>query len=82
MREHGVIRRALLVYAELVPKLREARILEDWAGLRPGTPDARPILGDADAVTPGDARVTVRHIRRALFRPRPDPLDSHRLFLV
>ncbi len=30
---------------ELVPKLRDARILEDWAGLRPGTPDALPILG-------------------------------------
>jgi glycine oxidase len=29
----------------LVPKLAEARILEDWAGLRPGTPDALPILG-------------------------------------
>ena len=30
---------------ELVPQLRDARILEDWAGLRPGTPDALPILG-------------------------------------
>ncbi len=29
----------------LVPKLAEARILEDWAGLRPGTPDKLPILG-------------------------------------
>jgi glycine oxidase len=29
----------------LVPKLAEARILEAWAGLRPGTPDALPILG-------------------------------------
>jgi glycine oxidase len=29
----------------LVPKLRDAKILEDWAGLRPGTPDALPILG-------------------------------------
>jgi glycine oxidase len=29
----------------LVPELAEARILEDWAGLRPGTPDALPILG-------------------------------------
>jgi glycine/D-amino acid oxidase-like deaminating enzyme len=29
----------------LVPKLADARILEDWAGLRPGTPDALPILG-------------------------------------
>jgi glycine oxidase len=36
---------------ELVPKLRDARILEDWAGLRPGTPDALPILGATE--TPG-----------------------------
>ncbi len=30
---------------DLVPKLAEAHILEDWAGLRPGTPDNLPILG-------------------------------------
>ena len=36
---------------ELVPQLRDARILEDWAGLRPGTPDALPILGATP--TPG-----------------------------
>jgi glycine oxidase len=29
----------------LVPELHNAKILEDWAGLRPGTPDALPILG-------------------------------------
>jgi len=31
--------------ANLVPELGEARMLEAWAGLRPGTPDALPILG-------------------------------------
>jgi glycine oxidase len=36
---------------ELVPRLRDARILEDWAGLRPGTPDGLPILGST--ATPG-----------------------------
>jgi glycine oxidase len=36
---------------ELVPRLRDARILEDWAGLRPGTPDNLPILGAT--ATPG-----------------------------
>jgi glycine oxidase len=36
---------------ELVPRLRDARILEDWAGLRPGTPDGLPILGAT--ATPG-----------------------------
>jgi glycine oxidase len=36
---------------KLVPKLAEARILEAWAGLRPGTPDNLPILGPTE--TPG-----------------------------
>jgi glycine oxidase len=35
----------------MVPELQNARILEDWAGLRPGTPDALPILGSTS--TPG-----------------------------
>jgi glycine oxidase len=35
----------------LVPRLADARILEAWAGLRPGTPDALPILGAT--ATPG-----------------------------
>jgi glycine oxidase len=30
---------------DLVPRLSEARILESWAGLRPGTPDKLPIMG-------------------------------------
>ena len=30
----------------MLPALRNARILEDWAGLRPGTPDDLPILGE------------------------------------
>jgi glycine oxidase len=36
---------------DLVPKLAVARFLEAWAGLRPGTPDALPILGTTS--TPG-----------------------------
>jgi glycine oxidase len=35
----------------MVPELRNAKILENWAGLRPGTPDALPILGQT--ATPG-----------------------------
>ena len=35
----------------LVPALEEARVLEAWAGLRPGTPDDLPILGATS--TPG-----------------------------
>lgn len=36
---------------DLVPRLVEARILESWAGLRPGTPDGLPIMGATP--TPG-----------------------------
>ncbi|MFZ0561622.1 MAG: glycine oxidase ThiO [Terriglobales bacterium] len=36
---------------DLIPRLAEARILEAWAGLRPGTPDGLPILGATP--TPG-----------------------------
>jgi len=36
---------------DLVPKLAEARTLEAWAGLRPGTPDGLPIIGATS--TPG-----------------------------
>ncbi len=34
-----------------IPELKNARILEDWSGLRPGTPDGLPILGVT--ATPG-----------------------------
>jgi glycine oxidase len=36
------LRRAALT---MLPELKNARVLEDWAGLRPGTPDNLPILG-------------------------------------
>ncbi|MFY9661876.1 MAG: glycine oxidase ThiO [Terriglobales bacterium] len=36
---------------DLVPRLADARVLETWAGLRPGTPDKLPILGAT--ATPG-----------------------------
>lgn len=36
---------------DLVPKLADARFLQAWAGLRPGTPDGLPILGATP--TPG-----------------------------
>jgi glycine oxidase len=35
----------------MIPELQNAKLLEDWAGLRPGTPDALPILGATE--TPG-----------------------------
>ena len=33
---------------EIAPSLADARILEAWAGLRPGTPDSLPILGPTE----------------------------------
>jgi glycine oxidase len=41
----GAIQKLHRAALKLVPKLADARILEDWAGLRPGTPDGLPILG-------------------------------------
>ena len=41
----STIQRLLHAAIRLVPKLANAKILEDWAGLRPGTPDGLPILG-------------------------------------
>lgn len=41
----GTLKRLQQAAATLVPGLREARVLESWAGLRPGTPDNLPILG-------------------------------------
>ena len=41
----ATIQRLRTAAIALVPALRDAKILEDWAGLRPGTPDSLPILG-------------------------------------
>ena len=46
-----VIRRLHQAATNLVPALKQSRILEAWAGLRPGTPDNLPILGAT--TTPG-----------------------------
>ena len=53
---------------ELVPKLADAKILESWAGLRPGTPDALPILGSTS---------TQRLLRSHRPLPRRHPASSH-----
>lgn len=46
--EPSMIQRQHHAALELMPQLRDAKILEDWAGLRPGTPDGLPILGATD----------------------------------
>jgi glycine oxidase len=60
----GTIQRLHRAALELVPKLRDARILEDWAGLRPGTPDNLPILGATQ--TPG-CYVATGHFRDGIL---------------
>jgi glycine oxidase len=47
----GTIQKLRQSALDLVPKLADARFLEAWAGLRPGTPDGLPILGATS--TPG-----------------------------
>ena len=56
---------------QLVPKLRDAKILEDWAGLRPGTPDGLPILGAT--ATPG-YYVATGHFRDGILLA---PITAH-----
>ena len=49
--DSAIIHRLHQAAVRLVPALAQARILEAWAGLRPGTPDDLPILGATS--TPG-----------------------------
>ncbi len=71
--------------AELVPELASATVTKSWAGLRPGTPDNLPLLGETE--TPGVfiasghfrngillAPVTAR-IMADLVMGRPSPHD-------
>jgi glycine oxidase len=55
----------------LVPELRNAKILESWAGLRPATPDALPILGATQ--TPG-YYVATGHFRDGILLA---PITAH-----
>ena len=55
----------------LVPALERARVLEDWAGLRPGTPDDLPILGATG--TPGYF-VATGHFRNGILLA---PVTAH-----
>jgi glycine oxidase len=44
----NTIQQLLHAAVEVVPGLAEAKIHDDWAGLRPGTPDELPILGETE----------------------------------
>jgi glycine oxidase len=56
---------------DLVPALKMARVLEAWAGLRPGTPDDLPILGAT--TTPGYF-VATGHFRNGILLA---PVTAH-----
>lgn len=43
----NTIQRLLQAARELIPALANAKIHEDWAGLRPATPDHLPLLGES-----------------------------------
>jgi glycine oxidase len=60
----------------LIPALGQARILESWAGLRPGTPDNLPILGATS--TPGYFAAT-GHFRDGILLT---PVTAHAMAQV
>ena len=43
----GGVEKILSVATDLVPELSQAELIDTWSGLRPGTPDQLPILGEA-----------------------------------
>ncbi len=59
------VRRLRAMAAALVPQLRAATTQFEWAGLRPGTPDALPIIGPV----PGWANLTAAtgHFRNGIL---------------
>ena len=72
----------LMAAYELEPRIAEARMVEKWAGLRPGTPDDLPILGEDQHIAArqaGQARELQMqighhrdfHARRMRHRPSP-----------
>jgi glycine oxidase len=69
--DRATIQRLHRAAVALVPELRNAKMLEDWAGLRPGTPDALPILGATS--TPG-YYVATGHFRDGILLA---PITAH-----
>jgi glycine oxidase len=49
---------------QLVPALAQAKIHENWAGLRPGTPDDLPVLGET---ANGGYFVATGHFRNGIL---------------
>lgn len=53
---------------ELVPAIGDAPVVDHWSGLRPGTPDGRPILGP-DPLLPGLIYATGHYRNGILLAP-------------
>jgi len=79
------VERLIAAAVRLVPSLAAAQFVSAWSGLRPGTPDARPILGDSPVpglffatghfrngilLAPATARARAEHEGRAEHRGR------------
>jgi glycine oxidase len=67
----ATVQRMHMAAIHLVPALAQARMLEAWAGLRPGSPDNLPILGKAS--TPGYF-VATGHFRDGILLA---PITAH-----
>ncbi len=48
----------------MVPELATAQVVESWAGLRPGSPDDLPLLGETET---GGAFIATGHFRNGIL---------------
>ena len=62
--EPAAIQRLLRLAAEFIPALAGAPVLDSWAGLRPGTPDGLPILGESGI---GNYYLCTGHFRNGIL---------------
>ena len=62
--EPAVIENFHRAAARLIPELRDLPVEESWVGLRPGTPDDLPLLGETD--TPG-VFIATGHFRNGIL---------------
>ena len=62
--EPAVIENFHYAAAQLIPELRDLPVEESWVGLRPGTPDDLPLLGETE--TPG-VFIATGHFRNGIL---------------
>ena len=65
------IRRLQRLAAHFIPGLDNAAVIDSWAGLRPGTPDGLPILGETAI---GNYYVSTGHFRNGILLA---PVTAH-----